>query len=673
MKKCFLFALIALCVAACHHAQQTPEDHQAQFHQIVDAAVAHPDETTLARIDSLAGLRLISEAEADFARGLVSDGSRHTQAAERYWTKCYEALNPGRDGWDLYLTVASRLSQIRMSIGDHTGALDVATKTLREAEQAGTLTTETKCELLWSIAYCQHNLHLDEAEQTSRQVSELLRQEAEEWGVAASGNELVFTYGFLSDGVSERNWPRVDSLVARMEALFVLCDSPWDKELVEEYRLRLDQEKIRILDCQDRPQEAMALFEETLPKMKDWPDGLAWAARYLVSKDRYAEAADLYDRVDALLPDDGINNAPTLDNIGYHLIPRFYANNHAGRKEKALEYGERIALHYNEALSQSKESNAAELAIIYDTQGKEMQIARQRARLSQQRLLGLGIALVLLTAFFLIYSWYRRRAQHRLAVAHTELQQAYDRLEETTAAKERIESELRIARDIQMSMVPGVFPETDGLDMYAAMTPAKEVGGDLYGYVLQGEQLYFCVGDVSGKGVPASLFMAQAARLFRTLAAEGLMPADIATRMNRALSENNDSCMFVTMFIGLLHLDSGRLDYCNCGHNAPVLEGAFLRMQYDNQPLGVWEEASFQGESIPDVRGRRMLIYTDGLNEAENGRHEQLGNDRLLVLMAESAGLDARRVIARLSEAVERHRAGAAPNDDLTLMCLKLL
>ena len=107
MKKCFLFALIALCVAACHHAQQTPEDHQAQFHQIVDEAVAHPDETTLARIDSLAGLRLISEAEADFARGLVSDGSRHTQAAERYWTKCYEALNPGRDGWDLYLTVAS--------------------------------------------------------------------------------------------------------------------------------------------------------------------------------------------------------------------------------------------------------------------------------------------------------------------------------------------------------------------------------------------------------------------------------------------------------------------------------------------------------------------------------------------------------------------------------------
>ena len=124
------------------------------------------------------------------------------------------------------------------------------------------------------------------------------------------------------------------------------------------------------------------------------------------------------------------------------------------------------------------------------------------------------MALVLLTTFFVVYTWHRRKSQKRLAAAHqqletahAELQTAYNQLEETTAAKERIESELRIARDIQMSMVPGVFPERDGLDMFASMTPAKEVGGDLYGYVLEGDRLYFGVGDVSGKGVPASLFI----------------------------------------------------------------------------------------------------------------------------------------------------------------------
>ena len=208
--------------------------------------------------------------------------------------------------------------------------------------------------------------------------------------------------------------------------------------------------------------------------------------------------------------------------------------------------------------------------------------------------------------------------------------------------------------------------------MYADMNPAKEVGGDLYGYIMQDDRLYFCVGDVSGKGVPASLFMAQSARLFRTLAAEGMMPADIAVRMNNELTEGNDKGMFVTMFMGLLHLDTGRLDYCNCGHNAPVIDGQFLKMEYDNQPLGLWEDDPFYGEHIDDVRGRQLLIYTDGLNEAENARQELLGNKRLLELMADAKSLDSHQVIDMLKEAVEQHRAGAEPNDDLTLMCLKL-
>jgi sigma-B regulation protein RsbU (phosphoserine phosphatase) len=223
-----------------------------------------------------------------------------------------------------------------------------------------------------------------------------------------------------------------------------------------------------------------------------------------------------------------------------------------------------------------------------------------------------------------------------------------------------------------MSMVPGYFPEREGLDMFAEMTPAKEVGGDLYGYVLQGDRLYFCVGDVSGKGVPASLFMAQSARLFRTLATEGMMPADIAFRMNNELSEGNDSNMFVTMFIGLLHLDTGRLDYCNCGHNAPFIDGKFLEMQHVNQMVGILDGASFYGDTIDDLRGHQLLIYTDGLNEAENPQHELLGDDRLLQVMSTAENLDSRQVIALLKKAVEKHRAGADPNDDLTLMCLKL-
>ena len=142
--------------------------------------------------------------------------------------------------------------------------------------------------------------------------------------------------------------------------------------------------------------------------------------------------------------------------------------------------------------------------------------------------------------------------------------------------------------------------------------------------------------------------------------------------MNKELAVGNDSGMFITMFIGLLHLDSGQLDFCNCGHNAPVRDGAFLEMKHVNQPLGIWEADSFQGETIPDIRGSQLLVYTDGLNEAENAQHEQLGNARLLHLMAGAARLDAHQVTDMLKDAVQRHRAGADPNDDLTLMCIRL-
>jgi len=243
---------------------------------------------------------------------------------------------------------------------------------------------------------------------------------------------------------------------------------------------------------------------------------------------------------------------------------------------------------YNDETRDLTEKNALELqASRAENEATTLRLTNQCTMLT-----AIVCGLVLIAAFLVIYL--RRRQQQM-----RELKQAYDQLEEVTTQKERIESELRIARDIQMSMVPMAFPDHPGLDLYASMSPAKEVEGDLYGYVMQGDKLYFCVGDVSGKGVPASLFMAQAARLFRTLSAEGMMPADMAVRMNNELTEGNKKSMFVTMFIGLLHLDTGRLDFCNAGHNPPVIsgngqQGEFLKIE-PNFALGMFPDIDFIG------------------------------------------------------------------------------
>lgn len=252
-----------------------------------------------------------------------------------------------------------------------------------------------------------------------------------------------------------------------------------------------------------------------------------------------------------------------------------------------------------------------------------------------------------------------------------------DKLTTATAKRERIEGELQIARDIQMGMVPRNFPAFPGrtdIDLFASMSPAKEVGGDLYDYFIKEDKLYFCIADVSGKGVPASLFMAVVRNLFRVVASEGEVPEEIARRINDTVSEDNEQLMFITMFIGMADLKTGKLSFCNCGHNPPVLLGGkpgFMECE-PNVPLGIAPGFVFKGQSIKDFRGTPILLYTDGLNEAENSAHEELGNDRLIQSLSENPYKDAQATIETLLNTVAAHVGDAEQSDDLTLLCINL-
>ena len=315
----------------------------------------------------------------------------------------------------------------------------------------------------------------------------------------------------------------------------------------------------------------------------------------------------------------------------------------------------------------------------------ELKMEQERAQYRNMMII-VGLIIVAM----IVFTVFRIRAARRLKKAHDQLLVAYDQLEETTTAKERIESDLRIARNIQMGMVPHTFPQRDDIDLYALMTPAKEVGGDLYGYYLaEGnteqqthDRLYFCLGDVSGKGVPASLFMAQATRLFRTLAAQEMMPAEIANHINEALSgEDNETGMFVTMFIGLVDLQTGHLNFCNAGHNPPVIltlqddsrvtSAEFIEME-PNFPIGIMPGMEFEGEEIADISNKPFFVYTDGLNEAENRQQEQFSDERLLDILQNTPFQSSEQTIEMLREVVETHRDGADPNDDLTMLCIRV-
>ena len=343
---------------------------------------------------------------------------------------------------------------------------------------------------------------------------------------------------------------------------------------------------------------------------------------------------------------------------------------HMGDYRQALYWQKRTravidSIQSSEARSQMNEFDT-ELSITYaENETKEQELARE-----QTLLWAGGVIATLIIVFLAIYGYRSNRHTKHMKLVNDKLRQAYSKLEETTKAKERVESELRIAREIQRHMLPRVFPRRRDVDIYAMMTPAKEVGGDLYAYALIDDQLYFCVGDVSGKGVPAALFMAEVTRMFRTLVDGLLLPDAIATRLNHALAEDNEQGMFVTMFIGLINLKTGHMEYCNAGHNPPLLDGEFMKME-SNAPIGLWPELDYAGEEVVDMHGKTLFIYTDGINEAENEEREQFGDDRLKALLQKDLG-DARQTSEAIHKAVEDFVGGAEPSDDLTKMCIKM-
>ena len=256
-----------------------------------------------------------------------------------------------------------------------------------------------------------------------------------------------------------------------------------------------------------------------------------------------------------------------------------------------------------------------------------------------------------------------------------------DELKETTASKAAIENELKVAHDIQMSMLPKTFPpypERDDVDIYGKLMPAKDVGGDLFDFYIRDEKLFFCIGDVSGKGVPASLVMAMTRSLFRNISLHVSEPNVIVKALNAAVADGNETNMFVTLFLGVLDLHTGVLQYCNAGHDSPLLIGKNVRtLDCDsNLPIGVIGDWAFSRQEIQLESQTTIFLYTDGLNEAEDSMHAQFGESRI-IHVAESQLADGPvkpdTIVSQMEETVHRFVDEAEQSDDLTMLAIKYI
>lgn len=254
-----------------------------------------------------------------------------------------------------------------------------------------------------------------------------------------------------------------------------------------------------------------------------------------------------------------------------------------------------------------------------------------------------------------------------------------EQLRLTTAANERIESELEMARSIQMGLVPKTFPpfpEREDFDLYATLEPARQIGGDYYDFFMSDEQhICLAVADVSGKGMPAALFMAVTRTLLRALQEPGAGPATVLERLNDELARDNDAAMFVTIFFAMIDLVDGACTWARGGHNPPWViraDGSVETLPTIRGPVaGVMEGAEFAEETLHLAPGDTLFAYTDGVTEAMNTGGELFGVERTEAVLREAHGESCQSLLARMRAAIAEHAGGAEQSDDITMLAFR--
>lgn len=308
---------------------------------------------------------------------------------------------------------------------------------------------------------------------------------------------------------------------------------------------------------------------------------------------------------------------------------------------------------------------------------------RNQAIISQERsfrnILGVIAVALIAISFFIYRNFVQERRSKKILTEKNEVIEKQNKelsgLNRIIAKhNERMKKELDVGQEIQMSMLPKIFPATETLDMFALLNPAREVGGDLYDFfMIDEDHLLFGIGDVSGKGVPAALFMAVTKTLVKAHGGKMVTPGAIMTAVNFDISASNEQSMFVSYFLGILNIQTGDLSYANAGHLMPILKSQDKCKKLDGlhgPVLGAIENYTFSDSKVRIQRGELILLFTDGVTEAMNPQHELYSDDRLLQFMNQHKVINAKKLLEDLKADLDRFTRNEEQSDDITIMAL---
>ena len=679
-----LAATLAICGASvlvftgCHNGVRKSSSPEATG-MIIAASEAKDNERVLSLADSLEKAGKISKGESNYWQGYAHYQKGEREQAKSFWQEAIKVTENSTDANDLvyYAKSASYLTSQLCRYAEYAAALYTALPVINRLEKIQCDTTSDYTNLLVFAGCCKTYFDKDDStatdmlERAYRLHIDHIRQNTSKTAyrdAMAGIINIAYIWNYVKGYEEGLTWTeRMGDLVKEYKELY--SD---DKDYVDKQWARFLIFRATSLEGVGRHDEAESEYEEyQQTQFSNSREGWTDANDYLTVANRWEEAADNYYTILEYLQKD--LTIYSLDNIQRYLLKKYRAHQMLDQEELVNMTARQICEVLDSAITNNRHLDASELQSIHE---RDMEIVESEARSARQRQIYTGLVVVLLIIAFTVYTVFRHRANLRLRKAHEKLKVAYDQLEETTAQKAAIESDLRIASDIQMGMLPEKFPtraDRDDVQLYASLTPAKEVGGDLFDFYFRDEKLFFCIGDVSGKGVPASLFMAVTRSAFRTVSAHESMPNHIVGSINKTIADMNKNNMFVTLFVGVLDLPTGQMLYCNAGHDAPLLVGAGVgELPCDsNIPVGFMPEWEYTLQEAEIYTGTTIFLFTDGLTEAMNIENEEFQMDRINDVAVKALAQqqqEPHQLIALMTDAVHQFVGDAEQSDDLTMM-----
>ena len=663
----FLLPLSSFLVISCGNSPSQQESDRAM--QQIEAAHKTKDyQRLMVLADSLENIGILTPAQAYYWLGYASDRTNRRRMAEFYYNTAVKEA--GTDDPEILAKATSHLANLMALRGDYENGLKLATPVVRQLEEQQCDTTSDYVNLLIYIGCCQAGLgtsgdatadgfekayekHLDNVKKNRT-------DEAYKNAIAGLIN-ITYACNYIGDYRDAIKWnSHLSEILSEYEQRMGV-----NTDYVDKQQARYNLYQAQALEGLGDANEAIKAFDafQTTAYART-PEGRIMANDYLFAAKRWNEAADNYQSLDALLDED--QGGYSLDNIQNLVLKKYQANLLAGRRDTAIAVSMLLCDSLSGAFQRAKDVDAAEQAVIVSNveELNEQQMAVNRRH--QMEILAL-IGLLFLA--IIGYVFYRRHHHYQLHLAHRELRKEYSELETVASDRSRLDTEQRIAADIQQRIT--IQPSTDSCFL-VSQTPGTMAGGSLCEVIHKDDTLLFCIGSAIGKGVEAATAAAMTWAQFRTAAVFESAPERIVGAINEAIA--NGKNMPVRLFVGALDQKTGVLQYCNAGHCPPLLSDEELTLLpvNDSEPAGTKSGYVYTSQQTTLAQGKLLFFYTDGVAQASGSDGKAIGDKRVRGMALQAYKVDARPepFFKNIQKAISDFTAGIAQTDDLTLMVI---